>query len=362
MDTNHSQQRWTERQVTRQPHGHVLTNMGCWSHDGRWLAYDVRRTEDVFDGNRIERVHVETGEVQVLYASSRGAHCGVVTCSPIDDRVVFIHGPEDPAPDWQYAAYHRRGVMVDCGTPGKAITLDACDLTEPLTPGALRGGTHVHVFSGDGQWVSFTYEDHLLARYEEETAQHQVNLRGVGVSVPAGPVEPPADHPRNHSGAFFSVLVSRLAANPAPGSDQISRAFSDAWVGTHGYVRPDGIRQAKAIAFQGHVRTDDGRTISEVFLVDLPDDLTVPGPDGPLQGTLTTRPSPPAGARQRRLTYTAERKHPGLQGPRHWLRSSPDGERIAFLMKDEAGVVQFWTVSPNGGPPRQVTDNPWDVA
>ena len=31
-------------------------------------------------------------------------------------------------------------------------------------------------------------------------------------------------------------------------------------------------------------------------------------------------------------------------------------------MKDDAGVVQLWTVSPNGGPPRQVTRNPWSVA
>src|SRR5262249_46366411 len=47
---------------------------------------------------------------------------------------------------------------------------------------------------------------------------------------------------------------------------------------------------------------------------------------------------------------------------RHWLRSSPDGSRIAFLMRDDAGVVQLWTISPNGGDPRQVTNGPFDVA
>ena len=55
-------------------------------------------------------------------------------------------------------------------------------------------------------------------------------------------------------------------------------------------------------------------------------------------------------------------KYPGLQGPRHWLRSSPDGSRIAFLMKDDAGIVQLWTVSPNGGPAAPLTRNPWPVA
>src|SRR6185436_10500160 len=57
-----------------------------------------------------------------------------------------------------------------------------------------------------------------------------------------------------------------------------------------------------------------------------------------------------------------QRKFPGIQGPRHWLRSSPDGSRIAFLMKDDDGVVQLWTVSPNGGEPKQLTRNPWPIA
>jgi len=107
--------------------------------------------------------------------------------------------------------------------------------------------------------------------------------------------------------------------------------------------------------------TGKGQPISEVFIVDLPDDLTKPG-DGPLCGTATRAPYPPAGARQRRLTFTADRRYPGLQGPRQWLRSSPDGSQIAFLMKDDAGVVQLWTISPNGGAARQVTTNPWSVA
>jgi Tol biopolymer transport system component len=107
--------------------------------------------------------------------------------------------------------------------------------------------------------------------------------------------------------------------------------------------------------------TSGGQIISEVFVTDLPEDVTIPS-DGPLEGTLTRRPMPPKGTVQRRLTFTAERKYPGVQGPRHWLRSSPDGSRIGFLMKDDAGVAQLWIVSPNGGPPMQVTRNPWPLA
>src|SRR5205823_928827 len=68
------------------------------------------------------------------------------------------------------------------------------------------------------------------------------------------------------------------------------------------------------------------------------------------------------GTIQRRLTYTAGRKYPGLQGPRHWLRSSPDGSHIAFLMKDDAGVVQLWTIAPTGGNLVALTRNPCDIS
>ena len=82
----------------------------------------------------------------------------------------------------------------------------------------------------------------------------------------------------------------------------------------------------------------------------------------PIEGTATTRPAPPRGTLQRRLTFTADRKYPGIQGVRHWLRSSPDGSRIAFLMRDDSGVVQIWTISPNGGQPCQLTANSFDIA
>ena len=352
-----------EKQITDEPCGHILTNIGVWSPDSQWIVYDIRSDPEgaVFDGTRIKRVNVMSGETQTLYESANGAKCGVATYSPAADQVVFILGPENPTPDWQYAANHRRGVIVEVAQPGKIINLDARDITPPFTPGALRGGSHVHVFSGDGQWVSFTYQDHVLAQLNDQEPGHDRDLRNVGVSVRGRPVKVSGDHPRNHHGMYFSVLVTRTTAHPAPGSDQISKAFEDAWVGTHGYRRSDGTWQKRAIAFQGHVQTDEGRTISEAFVVDLPEDITI-ADAGPLEGTEIRRPQPPRHARQRRLTFTSTRKYPGLQGPRHWLRSAPDGSRIAMLMRDAAGVVQIWTVSPNGGQPVQVTRNHWDVA
>ena len=103
------------RQLTTQACGHILTNTGVWSPDGLWIVYDTRSDAAgaVFDGETIERVHVETGEVQVLYRARNSASVGVVTCDPRADRVAFIHGPEHPTAEWAYNACHRQGVLVD---------------------------------------------------------------------------------------------------------------------------------------------------------------------------------------------------------------------------------------------------------
>ena len=353
----------SERQLTRGPGGRILSNTGVWSPDGQWIVYDTRPDSAgaVFDGRTIEMVNVSTGEVRELYRAKDGARCGVVTFHPHEPKVAFILGPEHPSPDWQYCFWHRQGVVVDVNHPGMKANLDACDVTPPFTPGALRGGSHVHVWDHAGEWVSFTYEDHVLAQFKSPSPTNDINQRNVGISVPGIPVRVNPANARNHDGDYFTVLATRTTAEPRPGSDDIQRACEEGWVGTNGYLRPDGSRQRHALAFQGQVLTRQDAPISEVFMVDLPDDLTRPG-DGPLCGTATRTPYPPAGTAQRRLTFTADCPFPGIQGPRHWLRSSPDGSRIAFLMKDSAGVVQLWTVSPNGGAVRQVSKNPWPVA
>jgi hypothetical protein len=346
-------QRQIERQVTHAAHGHVLTNAAVWSPDSRWIVYDVRPDPHgaEFTGPRIERVDVETGRVELLYESREGACCGVVTASPVDDRVVFILGPERPTPDWEYGPAHRQGVIVRTSRPGVAEPLDARDLVPPFTPGALRGGSHVHTFSPDGRLVAFTYDDAVCPGHG----------RTVGVCVCDRPVTVPRAHPRNHDGSGFSVIAARVAETPRPGTPEISRAFEESWIGTDGYVKPGGVRQRRALAFQGHVAVPapggDTAVVTEAFVCDLPDDpavLAVAG-DEPLAGGPTTSPAPPAGVTQRRITSTVHRRFPGIQGPRHWLRSSPDGARIAMLMRDDDGRPQIFAVSPWGGAALQVT-------
>lgn len=206
----------------------------------------------------------------------------------------------------------------------------------------------MHVFSPDGSRLSFTYNDHVM--HEWDVAQ---DLRNVGVAVPLHAVCPPKQHPREYDGSHYCVLVSRTTASPQPGSDEINRAYEEGWVGHQGYLRADGSRQRWALAFIGDTLAASGEKVAEVFIVDLPESnaaFAIAG-DEPLEGREYRLPAPPKGVQQRRLTFTANRRFPGLAStPRHWLRSSPDGSAIAFLMKDDAGVVQLWTLSPQGEP------------
>ncbi|WP_205630882.1 DUF3748 domain-containing protein [[Enterobacter] lignolyticus] len=326
------------KQVTFAPRHHQLTNINTWTPDGQWLVYDVRPSGASFTGETIERVNVTTGEVEVIYRAVNGAHVGVVTVHPAEEQYVFIRGPENPDADWQYDFHHRQGVIAH---NGQTSNLDAMDITAPYTPGALRGGSHVHVFSPDGRRVSFTYNDHVL--HERDPA---LDLRNVGVAVPYGPVYPAGAHPRNYGGSRWCVLVSRTTPTPAPGSDDINRAYEEGWVGND------------RLAFIGDTLSARGEKVPELFIVDLPKDEPGWKRAGatPLQGTPQTMPAPPAGVMQRRLTFTHQNRYPGLVSqPRHWVRSNPQGDTLAFLMRDDNGVAQLWCISPQGENLRQVT-------
>lgn len=346
----------TECQLTFDTRNHQLTNINIWTADSRWLVYDVRSDTATFDGLTVERVNL-SGQTDVIYQAHEDAHIGVVTTSPdMPPRYVFIHGPEHPDAHWHYDFHHRRGVIVQNGL---AKNMDACDITPPFTVGALRGGSHVHVFSPDGSRLSFTYNDHVMHQLAAEE-----DRRNVGVAVPLRSVCPPKIHPREYDGSYFCVLVSQTNRSPLPGSDEIVRAFEEGWVGNEGYLKKEGSRQRWALAFIGETLSLLGEKVPEVFIVDLPEKLTdyARRGDQPIEGTLYSLPAPPAGVKQRRLTFTHQRAFPGVAlTPRHWLRSSPDGSSIAFLMKDDAGVAQLWTVAPTGGQPRQVSQAATDI-
>ena len=352
---------YTETQLTTASKGHTIHNTQVFSGDGQWIVYDTRNDDtQIGSTGTIEIVNVKTAEVRELYRtanqSSYGPGVGAATFSPILDRVLFIHGIRNADASQPYGITRRTGVAIDVERPGKRIFMDGRDITMPFTRGALRGGTHAHSWSGDGQWVSFTYNDYVMEQLAK-TDSSVLDLRMVGVMVP-GKVAVTGDTTQeNNDGEYFSVVVAEVTESPMPGSDEIDRAFDECWIGLDGYIKPDGSRQSKAIAFQGNVKNTKGETVTEVFVVDLPDDMTKEVKGQPLEGTATARPAVPAGVRQRRITHSNR----GVEGPRHWLRTTPDGSLIIYLAKDEEGSVQLFGVSPNGGRPRQLTDNPFPL-
>ena len=253
---------------------------------------------------------------------------------------------------------HEDDENAEIGVRQQCYHAEGRSIQEPFTKGALRGGTHAHTWSADGKWISFTYNDYLMECLEKTSSSERKDLRTIGVMTILENIH--EDHEagenaeigvrqqcpaENFRGNYFAIITAEVTENPQFGSDEIERAFDECWLGENGYIKKDASRQARAIAFQGNIRSLDGTLVTEVFIADIPDDITQPLTDKPLEGTLNTRPNAPAGLVQRRITFTTERKYPGLQGPRFRLRSSADGSLIYFLMKDDNGIVQICSVS-----------------
>lgn len=352
---------FNEIQITFDKKGHTIHNTQVFSPDDQWVVFDSRNYDSLIGSTELVKlVNIQTKEIKTLYQTKNqttyGPGVGAVTFSPTQNRVIFIHGIRNADKENPYSMTRRTGVAIETDSPFQPLFMDARDITPPFTPGALRGGTHAHSWSADGKWISFTYNDCVIKQLSE-TDSSLKDLRMIGVMAP-GKVEVPYDSTlENNSGEMFLVVVTMVTEHPRPGTDEIDKAFDEGWIGRNGYLKPDGTRQQRAIAFQGNVRNNKGETITEVFVVDLPEDITVPSPGKPLEGTANTRPAVPKGTVQRRITYTEA----GIEGPRHWLRTTSEGGLIAYLAKDENGIIQIYAVSPNGGDPVKITNNLFSV-
>ncbi|MCC5929643.1 MAG: DUF3748 domain-containing protein [Cyclobacteriaceae bacterium] len=352
-----------EKQITFDlDYNHDLDNNDNFSPDDAWLVYDTRTPEGgIAVSSKIEKVHLESGKKVVLYELAKnqpwGPGAGAVSYSHNHKMVVFIRGLMNAREEYPYAQWRRTGIIVNDERPGIPVYMDARDILPPFTPGALRGGTHRHEFSYDGQWVGYTYNDAIMEALERQSGQKK-NLRTIGVSKKGVSVEVPTDESgENNPGEWFSVLVVHVVPEPTPGSDEISHAAADSWIGHQGYTNSEGKKQI-ARSFLGTVRNQAGKGVQELFVVDIPADIHEEGELGPLEGTELTMPAPPAGAVQRRLTYTAEMKYPGCKGI---TRSNADGSLIAYLAYDENGILQVFLISPLGGKPQQLTWHTSDV-
>src|SRR5690606_39209202 len=179
--------------------------------------YDTRNDDtQIGRTGSIEMVNTETGEVEVLYQTTNqtdaGPGVGAATFSPTQDRVLFIHGIRNADASRPYGMTRRTGVAVDVAHPGKPIFMDARDITPPFTEGALRGGTHAHSWSGDGKWISFTYNDYLMEQLAKTDTTVR-DLRTVGIMVPRYVAVGRDRTLENNSGAHFSVIVTDVTEN-----------------------------------------------------------------------------------------------------------------------------------------------------
>jgi len=345
-----------ERQVTHDSaYDHLLDNNDNFSPDDRFLVFDTRTAAGIHESALIAKVEIATGKITPLYrpehANQFGPGVAAASFAHHRNEVIFIHGPLCPTGSQdQYEKHRRVGCIISGNGSGASTFADARNTKLPYTVGALRGGTHRHEFSADDQWIGFTYNDAVM-RARGLKIGTNLDLRTIGVTRLGHPVRvPEAGHFSTHSDGF-SALVVVVTPDPKPGSDEISHAAGDSWVGLSGYRRPDGRRQLSR-AFIGTTRGEQDQPLDEVFVVDIPEDITIPGPLGPLEGTETSFPLPPAGTVQRRLTHTENRPYPGCQGI---ARSSPDGERISFRMRDANGRWQIFLIPPQGGQPQQAT-------
>ena len=352
-----------ERQLTFGEYGHTLNRRQAISADGQWAVYDTRNDDShIARTEAIEMVHLDSGEIVRLYqaatSSLYGPGVGAVAFHPHEDRVVFIHGLESCTERSPYSAARRFGAIVELASPGKYIHAEARvahleDGSRIGSFGLLSGGTHAHSWSDDG-WLSFTYNDAWLERTARVDKSIR-DLRSVGFMSP-GIVNLEGKDGESFGGSMQAFLAASLTNNPRHGSDDIEQALEECWIGKKGYLDARGVHHPKALAFLGAVRNDRGEFVNEIFVSDIgdiPPRLLESSRSQVLKPSELLTPAPHC--QQRRLTRTAGRKFPGVQGLRNWLVSSPDGKSLFAPMRDDNSVVQLHRIDTANGNIDQVT-------
>lgn len=310
-----------ERQITCSAKNHMLDSNDNFSPDQRFLCYDTREMlgPGIENSQSVEMVEIATGKETVLCVAKESLTgenaapgMGAVSFSPIENKVVFIHGPmldEVPLRGY-YGKPNRQGAEVAADGKGVITWLDKRDVdtTRDTIPGAHRGGTHRHEYTLDAKRVGFTYDDFILTQYE----------RTVGYMEKS----PKAPAPATHYFANLVPIVPRGTAKPG----ELERAAGDSWIGRRGLMR----------AFIGKVREQNGEYMESLFVIDIPADVDITTADS---GSATRYPAPPKGVKIRRLTHTPAA---GI------VRGTVDGDRIAYYAAAEDGTTQVFIMRSDG--------------
>lgn len=354
------------QQRTLGQYGHFLNHRQSLSHCGGFLYYDTRNADpDISKTSRIESLELETNTVRVVYdtqsQSIHGPGVGAVVCHPHRPTIAFIHGLSDCDSSKPYSMTRRFGAWANID-PLNPVTnvasLESRSIGPRLPWGTLGGGTHAHSFSRDGNWVSFTYNDALLPQkravgftlvdrwqnepdFLEVVGRQEFNdqFRGLGWSALAILPEEPIESAREEcwietangeSPTQALAMIVRLPSNSA----------SHPWV--------DEIYVAKFPRYASEWPSRLGQTFQHDINACIEEESRNPS---------AWRLRVPEGIEVRRLTRTFLKRHPGIQGPRHWLLGSNSGQWIYSMMRDENGVIRLVRVSVLDGSYDWISEN-----
>lgn len=327
-----------EKQITFNAKTHALDNNDNFSADGNFLCYDTRYmvfNTNLANSKSVEKVAIATGEETILWqpesVSGENAAPGIAAVSyhPTENKVVFIHGPEleDVEKRGFYDIRNRNGAIVGGDGRGKFSITDLRDVSKdrPTTPGAQRGGTHRHEYSRNGKRIGFTYDDFLQQDYDRTIGYMETNT-----NAPEG------------FRYYFAVLLKPVKKGESkPG--EIEKAYGDSWVDSLGSKR----------AFIGKVRAKNGVDYdTSLFVAEIPSSVDI---TSAYSGDADNYPEPPKGVKIKRLTHNSSDE--GI------VRGSYSGKQIAYLSKDEKGILQVFVISVDGSDlsetsedkPKQVT-------
>ncbi len=311
------------QQLTFSPKNHELDNNDNFSFDDRYICYDTRGTlgYGIENCTTIEIVEIATGKERKIYQPEKirlgikpAPGIGAVSFHPKEYSVIFIHGPEilnlnqTICKGNVYAKTNRRGCIISFDEnfenfEKKWVDLREIDCNKGITSGAHRGGSHRHEYSANGQRIGCTYDDELLPQYGRTIAYFDKSTS----------LSPKAEY-------HFAVLVKVVPAESAKDGDFV-KALGDSWVDPEGKYR----------AFIGTVK--EGENLNDYLCVaEIPDTVDIHTSSS---GDCDTYPVPPNGLNIYKITQVS---CTGI------VRGSCDGEKIAYLDKDDKGRTQIFIV------------------
>ncbi|MCU0712579.1 MAG: DUF3748 domain-containing protein [Pirellula sp.] len=329
--------------LTLDEHGHTLNRRQVLSPDGSWVVFDTRNDDtQIGTTPSIQRVHVSTGRVEPVYqvehATQFGPGVGAAAYHPHEEKILFIHGLMNCCQESPYGIARRFGALWDHGMGPAEFRLgvsrvDGHVVTPSVVPlGILSGGTHAHSWSPNGQRVSFTYDDALRPTMPRTVGFMTSDPKVVQlVAESFHKVRSSRSDPAE---TFEGRFASFLLFEPDPNLG-IRKAVEECWVSD------------RTLAFLGSIVSKRGEEMVEIFVADLPSDPEIAGclRDNSRENLGQMLP----GIEFRRLTFLENRPFSGVQGPRHWLVASPDGQTVYFLLRDLMGIVQLAEVGIDTG-------------